>query len=64
MSLEQKQTILLALSGASAYFGHKWAYKQEHTEHQELVGFSVQENIKNVNPNVTQKSYQETNQWA
>jgi hypothetical protein len=27
MALDQKQTILLALSGASAYFGHEWAHQ-------------------------------------
>lgn len=52
------QSISARVSGVSML--HEWAYKQEHIEHQELVGFSVQEKIKNVNPNATQKSYQET----
>jgi integrase/recombinase XerD len=52
------QSISARVSGVSML--HEWAYKQEYIEHQELVGFSVQEEIKNVDPNRTQKSYQET----
>jgi site-specific recombinase XerD len=52
------QSISARVTGVSML--HEWAYEQEIIDHQNLVGYSVEENIKQVDPTSTQKSYQET----
>lgn len=39
---------------------HKWAYQSGKIDHDELVGFSVQDKVDSVNPNTTQKQTNET----
>lgn len=51
------QAIVARVSGVSML--HDWAHTQGIIDHEELVGFSVRNNIKNVDPTRTKKSYEE-----
>ena len=52
------QSLSARASGVSML--HKWAYQSQKIEHQELVGFSVQEGTGFINPNTTQKQTNES----